>query len=117
MFNKFKETIGKIDINKSDKGNEATSTTTTDATWLQVPAESLRPVDKEGYMTKKGLKFKTWKRRLFMLKGDKIWYFGSATDTEAKGCILLTSKTQINIDETQKKKKIYMLLISSKGSK
>lgn len=109
MFGRIADIFDKKDDTGGEKEDESSQ--------LQMSVESLRPADKEGYITKKGLKFKTWKRRLFVLKGDKAWYFGSPTDTSAKGFILLTPKTQITIDEAQKKKKIYMLLIKSKGAK
>lgn len=109
MFNRIADIFDKKDDTGGEKGDELLQ--------LQVSVESLRPSDKEGYITKKGLKFKTWKRRLFVLKGDRVWYFGGPADTAAKGFIQLTSKSQITIDEAQKKKKIYMLLIKSKGTK
>lgn len=129
MFNKL---IGKVDAfdkkdgggggggsdgsggnNGNGNGNSNNDDKDDESTQLQVSVESLRPSDKEGYITKRGLRFKTWKRRLFVLKGNKIWYFEGPNDTVAKGFILLTPKTRVTIDEAQKSKKVNMLLIDS----
>ena len=100
-----------------DRNDDAGSDKEEESPQLQVTVESLRPADKEGYMTKKGLKFKTWKRRLFVLKDDKVWYFGGPSSSTAKGYILLTPETEVLENDTQKKKKAYMFQIKSKGPK
>ncbi|KAK0311881.1 polar growth protein [Friedmanniomyces endolithicus] len=53
------------------------------------PAEQLkRGCDYSGWMKKKsGSLMSTWKRRLFILKGRRLSYYYSETDTEEKGLI------------------------------
>jgi hypothetical protein len=35
----------------------------------------LSPADKEGFITKQGVKIKTWKRRWMVMKGNILYYF------------------------------------------
>jgi hypothetical protein len=43
---------------------------------------------KEGYLTKKGKKFKGWKRRYFVLRGERLEYFESQEDAAAASIAL-----------------------------
>jgi hypothetical protein len=66
---------------------------------------SLQPADKEGWCTKQGGSIKTWKKRWFVLKGNRLWYFKGKTDTEAKGYIDLERGTVVR-DESKRRKNI-----------
>jgi len=83
---------------------------------LQVSVASLEPHDKDGFLTKQGGAIKTWKKRWFVLKGPKLWYFKSKTDTCAKGFIELEATTLVRDESTNKKKKT-MFSIQARGLK
>lgn len=78
---------------------------------------SLEPHDKDGYLTKQGGAIKTWKRRWFVLKGNKLWYFKTKTDTVAKGFIELEATTLIRDESATSKKKKPMFSIQARGVK
>ena len=84
---------------------------------LQVSVASLEPHDKEGFLTKQGGAIKTWKRRWFVLKGNKLWYFKGRTDTSAKGFIELEPTTLVRDEGTCNKKKKPMFSIQARGLK
>ena len=77
---------------------------------------SLQPADKEGFSTKQGGGIKTWKKRWFVLKGNRLWYFKGKTDTEAKGFIELEPGTLVR-DESSPKKKKPMYSVMARGVK
>lgn len=83
---------------------------------LRVSVASLQPADKEGFCTKQGGSIKTWKKRWFVLKGNKLWYFKNKTDTEAKGFIELEAGTIVRDESTHRKKK-NMFSIQARGFK
>jgi len=41
----------------------------------KVSVASLQPADREGWMTKQGGSYKSWKKRWFVLKGTQLFYF------------------------------------------
>jgi len=84
---------------------------------LQVSVASLEPHDKDGFLTKQGGAIKTWKRRWFVLKGSKLWYFKSRTDTSAKGFIELEATTLVRDESANNKKKKTMFSIQARGLK
>jgi len=84
---------------------------------LQVSVASLEPHDKDGFLTKQGGAIKTWKRRWFVLKGSKLWYFKSKTDTSAKGFIELEATTLVRDESANNKKKKTMFSIQARGLK
>jgi len=84
---------------------------------LQVSVASLEPHDKDGYLTKQGGAIKTWKRRWFVLKGTKLWYFKSKTDLSAKGFIELEATTLVRDEGANSKKKKTMFSIQARGLK
>ena len=54
----------------------------------KTPAEAMQNCDYSGWMKKKsGSLMTTWKPRLFILKGRRLSYYYSETDTEEKGLI------------------------------
>ena len=77
---------------------------------------SLQPADKEGFSTKQGGGIKTWKKRWFVLKGNRLWYFKGKTDTEATGFIELEPGTLVR-DESNPKKKKAMYSVMARGVK
>ena len=98
-----------IDWGKKQKGAELAE--------LQVSVASLEPHDKDGFLTKQGGAIKTWKRRWFVLKGNKLWYFKTKTDTVAKGFIELEATTLIRDESATSKKKKPMFSIQARGVK
>lgn len=61
-------------------------------------AVSATPIDKEGYLNKKGEVNKTFQRRYFVLKGNLLFYFEKKGDKEPIGVIILEGCT-IELDE------------------
>lgn len=52
-------------------------------------AVSATPVDKEGYLNKRGDVNKNFQRRYFILKGNLLFYFDKKGDKEPVGVIIL----------------------------
>jgi hypothetical protein len=69
--------------------------------------KSLVEPERTGWMTKQGGTFKTWKRRWFVLKGDKIYYFKGQTDQDVTGVIELSSKSKVKKDEIKGKNNLF----------
>jgi hypothetical protein len=69
-----------------------------------VSVASLGTPTKSGYLTKQGRKFKTWRRRWFVLKNDALWYFKTPTDGDKKGVIYLEPTSICKIEQDLKKK-------------
>ncbi|ELP86480.1 hypothetical protein EIN_033510 [Entamoeba invadens IP1] len=87
---------------------------TDDQESLHVSVESLRPSLFEGWAKKQGGAVKTWKKRWFVLKENRLWYFASKTATSAKGFIELLPGTETR-DVTENKK--FMFSINSRNLK
>lgn len=51
------------------------------------------PVDKEGWLQKRGEVNKSWQRRYFVLKGNLLFYFDKKGDREPIGVIILEGCT------------------------
>lgn len=51
------------------------------------------PVDKEGFLNKRGEMNKAFQRRYFVLKGNLLFYFEKNTDKEPVGVIILEECT------------------------
>eukprot|EP01114_Cavostelium_apophysatum_P019654 TRINITY_DN6398_c0_g2_i1.p2 TRINITY_DN6398_c0_g2~~TRINITY_DN6398_c0_g2_i1.p2 ORF type:complete len:465 (-),score=135.25 TRINITY_DN6398_c0_g2_i1:2613-4007(-) len=66
---------------------------------INVPEQTKRTADKAGYMIKQGGKWKTWKRRYFILKDNFLYYFADPKDAIPKGVILLNA---VQIDDAEK---------------
>lgn len=60
---------------------------------LSAFAVSSTPIDKEGYLTKKGEVNKNFQRRYFVLKGNLLFYFDRKGDKEPVGLIILEGCT------------------------
>ena len=82
---------------------------------IAVSVSSLLPAQFSGWGTKQGGKWKTWKRRFFVLKDRKLWYFENESATTAKGWIELPPDTVVT-DESERPKR-FAFSISSRGVK
>jgi len=71
----------------------------------KVSYQSLCPVDHEGYLTKQGGSYKSWKRRLFVLKGTELYYFKNKKDTDMTGVIHLSKESFVKREPNYYKKK------------
>jgi len=63
-------------------------------------------VSRDGWLTKQGGSIRTWKKRWFVLKDNKLYYFKSQKDVEVTGDIVLGpdgSCTEENFDARKKK--------------
>jgi len=69
-----------------------------------ISVASLTPADFEGFMTKVGGGTKTWHKRWFVLKGNKLYYFKTKKDTEITGCVVLTAESFVRKEPSYKKK-------------
>lgn len=56
-------------------------------------AVSASPIDKEGYLSKKGELNKAFQKRYFVLKGNLLFYFDKKGDKEPLGVIILEGCT------------------------
>ena len=56
-------------------------------------ANSNAPIDKEGYLQKKGEVNKSFQKRWFVMKGNLLFYFEKRGDREPIGVIILESCT------------------------
>ncbi|XP_072168510.1 cytohesin-1-like [Diadema setosum] len=58
--------------------------------------------DKEGWLMKQGGRYKTWKRRWFILTDNCLYYFEFTTDREPKGIIPLENLTVQEVEDKGK---------------
>ncbi|KAL7720238.1 PH domain-containing protein [Entamoeba marina] len=88
---------------------------------LNVSVQSLQPSIFEAWAKKQGGSVKSWKRRWFVLKSDKLWYFKGKTSNAAQGYIELTPQTSVQeeVAMTVPGKKYYFSVNSrnQKGSR
>ncbi|ELP85185.1 hypothetical protein EIN_082970 [Entamoeba invadens IP1] len=84
---------------------------------INVSVASLQPSQFEGWATKQGGSWKSWKRRWFVIKDKKMWYFSGKNDTEAKGWIDLTPGTEVKDKTEPGQKKKFSFAINSRGVK
>lgn len=63
-------------------------------------AVSATPIDKEGYLNKRGEVSKSFQKRYFVLKGNLLFYFEKKGDKEPIGVIILEGCT-IELDEDE----------------
>eukprot|EP01133_Synstelium_polycarpum_P008145 gene8145-9561_t len=80
---------------------------------LMVSVAQLAPSDREGWLTKQGGAIKTWRRRWFVLKGKKLYYFKNKTDTEATGMIEFEPDSFIKDERDKDKKKKFMFSLGT----
>jgi len=70
---------------------------------VSVPATSLSPGDKDGYLTKQGGSIKTWKRRYCILKGKNLYYYKTPKDSVFTGRVDLEPNSKVAEDPKPKK--------------
>lgn len=70
---------------------------------IRIPAQSLHPPDKDGYLTKQGGSIKTWKRRYFILKGRTLYYYKTPKDQTITGKIDLEPSSLVKEEPAKKK--------------
>ncbi|XP_060523138.1 cytohesin-1 isoform X3 [Cylas formicarius] len=68
--------------------------------------------DKEGWLWKQGGRYKSWKRRWFILNDNCLYYFEYTTDKEPRGIIPLEN---ISIRECQDRQKQYCFELYASG--
>jgi len=69
-----------------------------------VSVASLTPSDFEGFMIKCGGATKTWHKRWFVLKGNKLYYFKTKKDSDITGLVALTAESFVRKEPSYKKK-------------
>ncbi|KAF2068090.1 hypothetical protein CYY_010584, partial [Polysphondylium violaceum] len=78
-----------------------------------VSVSQLAPSDREGWLTKQGGSIRTWRRRWFVLKGKKLFYFKNKSDIEATGLIELEANSIVKEEKDRDKKKKYMFTVAT----
>lgn len=68
----------------------------------------------EGYLSKEGHLFKTWKKRFFQLEGTDLKYFDDENKRKLKGRYVIDVEAKCNSVEDHKGKK-YMFALQAKG--
>jgi len=81
---------------------------------VRVPASSLYPPDKDGYMTKQGGSVKTWKTRYFVLKDNKLYYYRTPKDQVFTGKIDLEPTSVVKEEPGLKKSPNIFSIATSK---
>lgn len=76
---------------------------------IKVPAQSLMPPDKDGYLTKQGGSIKTWNRRYFILKGSHIYYYKTPRDQVFTGRIDLEPGSTVKEEPGRKKPNLFAI--------
>ncbi|XP_044758390.1 sesquipedalian-1 [Coccinella septempunctata] len=64
-------------------------------------AVSASPIDKEGYLSKKGEVNKSFQKRYFVLRGNLLFYFDKKSDKEPIGVIVLEGCTLELVDDDE----------------
>eukprot|EP01116_Phalansterium_solitarium_P021585 TRINITY_DN6777_c0_g1_i2.p1 TRINITY_DN6777_c0_g1~~TRINITY_DN6777_c0_g1_i2.p1 ORF type:complete len:472 (-),score=63.31 TRINITY_DN6777_c0_g1_i2:202-1617(-) len=82
---------------------------------IQVPEQTKVTADKSGYLVKQGAKWKSWKRRYFVLKNNFLYYFASPKDPCPKGAILLDGARVEPGLQSPSKRKFQFTLTSRKS--
>lgn len=80
---------------------------------MKFSVASLNPPDREGFLTKQGGAIKTWKKRWFVLKGKKLYYFKTRNDLEATGVIELEDDSFVREEKDKDKKRKYMFSVGT----
>jgi len=78
---------------------------------IEIPAASLSPFDKDGYLTKQGGSIKTWRKRYFVLKDKSLYYYKTPKDPIITGKIELEPTSLVK--EEPGKKKPNMLSVTT----
>jgi len=67
-----------------------------------------------GYMTKEGSGVKSWRRRLFVLHGQSLYYFVTDEDLEPKGRLDLTPSTVVRNEDGKKQRNCFSVTIAKR---
>jgi hypothetical protein len=67
-----------------------------------------------GYMTKEGSGVKSWRRRLFVLHGQALYYFVTDEDLEPKGRLDLTPLTTVRNEDGKKQRNCFSVTIAKR---
>eukprot|EP01097_Dermamoeba_algensis_P003444 TRINITY_DN23_c0_g1_i1.p1 TRINITY_DN23_c0_g1~~TRINITY_DN23_c0_g1_i1.p1 ORF type:complete len:251 (-),score=50.18 TRINITY_DN23_c0_g1_i1:1037-1789(-) len=73
-----------------------------------ISVSSVKNVVKDGWMTKQGGQWKSWKRRWFVFDGDTLYYFKTPKDSEETGYVQLTRQSVVK-EEDKKKKPMFSI--------
>ncbi|KAF9996767.1 hypothetical protein BGZ79_009519 [Entomortierella chlamydospora] len=74
-------------------------------------------VVRQGYMLKFGKKYKTWRKKWFVLRGDKLTYYKNAKEYQPLGIIALsTIIDSLQTDPVSKSKQYCLRIVTSKRS-
>lgn len=79
-----------------------------------VSVESLTDPAKDGFLTKRGGSIKTWKKRWFVLKDGKLYYFKGKSDATPQGTIVLEQKSQCGETALTTKKHAFQVETSTR---
>jgi len=80
---------------------------------IDIPAQSLHPPDKDGYLTKQGGGIKTWKRRYFILKDKTLFYYKTPKDQVYTGKLELEANSVVK-EEPLKRKTMFSITTSKR---
>lgn len=76
---------------------------------IAVPAQSLQPVDFEGWLTKQGGSIKTWKKRWVILKDRTLYYYKTNKDQVFTGKIDLEPTSLVKEEPDKKKHNLFSI--------
>jgi len=65
---------------------------------MRISPKTLFPQLKTGYMVKEGGRYKSWKKRYFVLIPGRLWYFETPESTEAKGFMDISGTDKVETD-------------------
>eukprot|EP01103_Thecamoeba_quadrilineata_P001076 TRINITY_DN10951_c0_g1_i1.p1 TRINITY_DN10951_c0_g1~~TRINITY_DN10951_c0_g1_i1.p1 ORF type:complete len:473 (-),score=100.72 TRINITY_DN10951_c0_g1_i1:93-1511(-) len=84
-----------------------------------ISVASLNPAEKDGWLTKQGGSIRTWKKRWFVLKDAKLYYFKNPKDTEVTGIIPLDKSSACKEEafEMRKKKNLFSVRPSDQAKR
>jgi len=74
---------------------------------INVPAQSLHPPDKDGFLTKQGGSIKTWNKRYFILKDTTLYYYKTNKDTVFTGKFELEPGSTVKEEPSKKKQNMF----------
>lgn len=80
----------------------------------KISVSSLGTPDHSGYMTKQGGSYKSWKRRWFVLKTDKLYYFKGKKDPDITGVVELSKESQISKMPKKRSKHCFSIICSQR---
>lgn len=85
-------------------------------TLIAYSTTSRTPVDKEGWLWKRGEVNKSFQRRYFILRGNLLFYFEKKTDKEPVGVIILEGST-IELAEEEQEKFAFKIVFHGEGKR